>query len=60
MTDRKKIRLRECNAKCCCLKQLTCKGTLRQVFYLTEASSPPMTPYSTPPPMHTLYVYTVY
>jgi hypothetical protein len=28
--------------------------TLLQVFYLSEAPSPPMTPYSTPPP-HILY-----
>ncbi len=32
--------------------------TLRQVFYLSEAPFPPMTPY--PPPLHTVYVYTVY
>ncbi len=40
-------------------KKFTCKGTLRQVF-LYEAPSPPMsmTPYS-PPPLHTVYVYTV-
>ncbi len=38
------------------LKKFTCKGTMRQVFYLSEAPSPPMTPY--PPPLHT--VYTVY
>ncbi len=29
---RRKIRLIEGNAKCRCLKKLTCKGTLRQVF----------------------------
>jgi hypothetical protein len=29
-------------------KILICKGTLRQVFYLSEAPSPPMTPYSIP------------
>ncbi len=34
-------------------KKLTCKGTLRQVFYLSEAPSPPMTLY--PPPPYTLY-----
>jgi hypothetical protein len=33
-------------------KKLTCKVTLRQVFYLSEAPSPPMTPY---PPLFTLY-----
>jgi hypothetical protein len=25
--------------------KVTCKGTLRQVFYLSEVHSPPMTPY---------------
>jgi hypothetical protein len=40
-------------------KKFTCKGTLRQVFYLSESPSPPMTPY--PPPLHTVYdvYYTV-
>jgi hypothetical protein len=28
------------------------------VFYLSDASSPPMIPYP-PPPLHTVYVYTV-
>jgi hypothetical protein len=37
------------------LTKLTCKGTLRQVFYLYEAPSPPMTPY---PPSYTLYMST--
>jgi hypothetical protein len=37
----KKIRLIESNAKCRYLKKLTYKGTLRQVFYLSEAPSPP-------------------
>ncbi len=32
---RRKIRLIECNAKCCFLKKLTCKRTLQQVFYLS-------------------------
>ncbi len=32
----------------CYLKKLTCIGTLRQVFYLSDAPSPPMTPYSSP------------
>ncbi len=36
-----KIRLIENNAKCRYLKKLTSKGTLRQVFYLSEAPSPP-------------------
>ena len=34
----RKIRLIESDAKCCYLKKMTCKGTLRQVFYL---SGPP-------------------
>jgi hypothetical protein len=37
---RRKIRLIENNAKCRYLKKLACKGTLRQVFYLSEA--PPL------------------
>ncbi len=36
------------------LNKFTWKGTLRQVFYLSEAPSPPMTPYS--PPLHTVIV----
>jgi hypothetical protein len=49
----------ECNAKCLYPKKLTCKtkGTWRQVFYLSEAPSHPITPYS---PLHTVYAYTVY
>ncbi len=38
-------------------KKIYYKGTLRQVFFLSVAPSPPMTPYS-PPPLHT--TYTVY
>jgi hypothetical protein len=45
-----KTRLIESNAKCRYLKKLTCKVTLRQVFYRSEA--PPMTP----PPLHTVYL----
>ncbi len=41
-------------------KKLACKGTLRQVFYLSEARSPPMTPYSPPLTLHTCILYTVY
>jgi hypothetical protein len=40
-------------------KKFTCKRTLRQVFYLSEAPSPLMTPYS-PSPLHTVCVFTVY
>jgi hypothetical protein len=54
---RRNIRLIESNAKCRYLKKMTCKGTLRLVFYLTVAPSPPMTPY---PPLYTVYVYTVH
>ncbi len=49
---RRKIRLIESNAKCCYFEKMSCKVTLRQVFYLSEASSPALTPYSLP---HTLY-----
>ncbi len=41
--ERRKIRLLESNAECRYHKKLTCKGTLRQVFYLSEDPSPPMT-----------------
>ncbi len=51
--DRRRLRLMECNAKCRYLKKLTCKGTLLQVFYLSEAPYPPMTLYS--PSSYTLY-----
>jgi hypothetical protein len=56
---RRKIRLTESNAKCRYLKKLTCKGTLRQVFYLSETPSPPMTPSPpAPPPItHCIRVY---
>ncbi len=33
-SGRRKIRIIEVNAKCCHLKKLTCKGTLRQVFII--------------------------
>ncbi len=53
---RRKIRLVESNAKCRYLKKLTCKGTSRQVFNLSEAPSPPIPPYS-PPSTHCIRVY---
>jgi hypothetical protein len=56
---RRMIRLIESNAKCCYLNKLTCKKTLRQVFYLSVAP-PPHDPILPPPPLHTAYVYTVY
>jgi hypothetical protein len=49
----RKIRPIETNAKCCYLTMFICKGILRQVFHLSKAHSPPMTPYSPP---HTLYM----
>jgi hypothetical protein len=41
------------NAKCRYLKRFTCKGTLRQVFYLSEAL-PSYDPI--PPPLYTMYI----
>ncbi len=49
-----KIRLIESNAKCCHLKKLICKGTLRQLFICLK----PRTPYNPPPHLHSVYVYT--
>ncbi len=49
--ERRKMRLIESYAKCRNLKKLTCKGTLRQMFYLSETPSPPMTSL-----LHTVYV----
>ncbi len=43
---RRKIRMQ---CKMSLSKKLTCKGPLRQVVYLSEALSSPMTPYSPPP-----------
>jgi hypothetical protein len=52
---RRKIRLIEGNAKCRNRKKLTCQGrTLWQVFICLRPGS------SYPPPLHTVYVYTVY
>ncbi len=47
--DRRKIRLKEGNAKCRHLKKLTCAASV----YLSKAR----TPY---PPLHTVYVCTLY
>jgi hypothetical protein len=53
--DHRKIKMTESNTKCRrYLKKITCKGTLRQAFYLPEAPSPPMTPYSRPLGHYTL------
>ncbi len=40
-------------------KKLTCKGTLLQVFYLSEAPSLPMTPYTTPYTLYTCKVFCI-
>jgi hypothetical protein len=57
---RRKIRLIESNAKCCHLKKLICKGTLQRDFaavvYLSEAQNP----VQPPPPLQSVYVYTVH
>jgi hypothetical protein len=52
MRMRRKIRLTEGNAKS---KKITCKCALRQVFICLRLRSP----YPPPPPLHTVYVYTV-
>jgi hypothetical protein len=39
-------------------KKFTCKGALWQVFYLSEAPFPPMTPYY-PPLTHCIRVYSI-
>ncbi len=53
------INYKDSKARCRYLKKFTCKGALWQVFYLSEAPFPPMTPCS-PSPLHTVYVYTIY
>jgi hypothetical protein len=58
LSPRGKIRLIESSTKCRYLKKLTCKGNLRQAFYLSEAPSPPMAPYSPSP--YTMYSIRVY
>ncbi len=55
---RRKIRLIESNAKCRYLTKLTCKVTLRQVFYLPEVPSPPLTP-TTPYKLYCIRVYSI-
>jgi hypothetical protein len=52
----RKRRIIEANAECRHLTKFTCKVTLREVYnvYLSEAENP------MPPPLHTVYVYTVY
>ncbi len=56
--NRRNIRLIENKAKCRSKQKFTWKGTLRQVFYLSEASSASMTPYS-PPLTHCIRVYSI-
>ncbi len=53
----RKIRLIESNAKCWA-ELLSCKMTLWQVLYLSEA--PPFYDPLLPPPLHTVYMYKVY
>jgi hypothetical protein len=53
---RRKIRLIESNEKCCHLKKLICKGTLRQLFIFLK----PRTPYKPPPHIQSVNVYTVH
>ncbi len=53
---RRKVRLLEYNAKCRYLKKLTCNGTLRQVFYLSEALSPPMSTYCMLPVCNIVFI----
>ncbi len=53
----KKIRLIENNAKCRYIKKLTCNGTLRQVFYLSEAPLLSYDPILPPPFTHCILVY---
>ncbi len=57
-TYRRRNRLKESNAKCRNLKKLICKGTLRQVFYLSETPSPPTTPIPPSFPLYTCIHYT--
>jgi hypothetical protein len=52
---RRKIRLKKSNVKCRYLKKLTCKGTLRQVFYLSEDPLPSCDPIH----LNTCILYTV-
>jgi hypothetical protein len=53
----RKIRLIEYNAKCRFLKKLTCKVTLRQMFYLSEG---PLLSYEPiPPHTHCILVYSI-
>jgi hypothetical protein len=49
----RKTSLIEENAKCRRLKKLICKRDFAAGVYLSEAQSP------IPPPLHTVYVYTV-
>jgi hypothetical protein len=52
---RRKIRLIEDNAKCRYLQKLICNGTLRRVSLSVSGLEP-----HTPPPLHSVYVYTVF
>ncbi len=50
----------EGNPKCRHLKQLTCKGTLRQAFIRLSRSEAPFLPMTPFPPLHTVFVCAVY
>ncbi len=56
---RRKMRLLQSNVKCRYLKQLTCKGTVRQVFYLSEAPPPTVRPHTPHPLTHCIRVYSI-
>jgi hypothetical protein len=53
LSQRRRTRLIESDAKCRHLKKLTCKGTLQQVFICLRLRI-------SPPPLHIVYVNTVY
>ncbi len=57
---RRKIRPIECNDKCRYPKKLTCKGTLRQVLYLSEAPSRPIMTPPHPPLTHCIRVQRIF
>jgi hypothetical protein len=44
--------------KCCHLKKFTCEGDFAAGVYLTEAPSPPMTPYLLTYTLYTCILYT--
>jgi hypothetical protein len=52
--DRRKIRLIESNAKCRFSKKIYLERNIAEGVLSVRAPSPPMTPYSPPPPLHTV------